>query len=215
MSGRNISLSTSSVNPLNAEKAFEAAKQTGYAGVELMISPSKDTQNPEHIKNLIQKHSLPVTSIHAPTLLLCKFVWGTDPGNKLTKSVEFAEQVGATSVVVHPPFKSNPYSKKFLQHVKNLQENTAVHIAVENMFPWSVRGKSRNIYGPDWEETCETVEHLTFDFSHAALSGIDVMAFFEKYHQKTRIIHLADGTREHVLYSDVYSSVFLQIFHML
>lgn len=191
---RTLSLSTSSVNPLNAEAAFKAASMTGYKGIELMVSPNRATQNVEHIKDLIEQYSIPVTSVHAPTLLLCKFVWGTEPGQKLTRSVKFAELLGATSVVVHPPFKNNPYSKKFLQHVKNLQEDTDVHIAVENMFPWGARGHTREIYGPSWEETCETAEYLTFDFSHAALSGMNVMEFFEKYHQKTRIIHLADGT---------------------
>lgn len=191
---RTLSLSTSSVNPLNAEAAFKAAATTGYKGIELMVSPNKSTQDAGHIQELIEKYSMPVTSVHAPTLLLCKFVWGTEPGNKLTRSVKFAEQLGATSVVVHPPFKNNPYSKKFLQHVKNLQEDTNVHIAVENMFPWGARGHNREIYGPSWEETCDIAEYLTFDFSHAALSGMNVLEFFKNYHEKTRIIHLADGS---------------------
>lgn len=192
---RAISLSTSSVQPLKAEAAFQAAKAAGYAGVELMIAPNRDIKDENHIKDLIQKHQISVTSIHAPTLLLCKFVWGTEPGQKLRKSVEFAEKVGASSVVVHPPFKNNPYATRFLPLVNELNKNSHVDIAVENMFPWVFQGKAKEMYGPSWDETCETVEHLTFDFSHAALSGMEILSFFEQYHQKVRVIHLTDGTQ--------------------
>jgi sugar phosphate isomerase/epimerase len=191
---RALHLSTSSVNPMKVESAFIAAAATGYEGIELMISPSKETQNLGYIKDLIQKYSIPVTSIHAPTLLLCKFVWGTNPGLKLKKSVEFAEQIGATSVVVHPPFKTNPYAHKFLANVNHLNNNSAVDVAVENMFPWTFKGRSKEIYGPSWEEAIKTAENLTFDFSHASLSGMDVMKFFTEHHQKVRVIHLTDGS---------------------
>jgi len=191
---RALHLSTSSVNPMKTETTFIAAAEAGYKGVELMISPSKETQNLNHIKDLIQKYSIPVTSIHAPTLLLCKFVWGTNPGRKLSKSVEFAEQVGATSVVVHPPFMTNPYAAKFLTNVKQLNDNSVVDVAVENMFPWAFKGHSKEMYGPSWDETISTADNLTFDFSHASLSGMDVMKFFTEYHHKVRVIHLTDGS---------------------
>lgn len=196
---RTLSLSTSSVQPLQAEPAFKAAQEFGYGGVELMISPNKDIQNADYVKNLIQKYSIPITSIHAPTLLLCKFVWGTEPGQKLSRSVEFAEEVGATSVVVHPPFKTSSYADKFFDNVKKLNDNSPVDVAVENMFPWAFKGHSREMYGPSWAETCEQVDNLTFDFSHASLSSMDVMEFFRNYHHKVRIIHLTDGsTRQKV-----------------
>lgn len=188
-----LSLSTSTVHPLKAEAAFIAAQRAGYSAVELMVTPSRDTQNPHHIQNLIQKYSIPVTTIHAPTLLLCKFVWGTDPAFKLERSVKHAEQIGAQSVVVHPPFKNNPYSKKFLNHVNTLQKTTQVQICVENMFPWA----GTEFYGPSWEETLDAVPYLTFDFSHAALSGMNVLEFFSAYHHKVKVIHLTDGTTRH------------------
>jgi len=179
---------------MKAEAAFKVAKQTGYGGIELMVSPSREIQNADYIKELIQKYQLPVTSVHAPTLLLCKFVWGTEPGHKLTKSVQFAEEIGATSVVVHPPFKNNPYSKKLISHANSLNADSSVDVAIENMFPWSFNGKSREMYGPTYEETAEQTTHLTFDFSHASLSGMNVMQFFANYHDKVRIIHLTDGS---------------------
>lgn len=187
---RMISLSTSSVNPLRAERAFQVAKHLGYEGIELMVSPSKETQNVDQIKALVDKYELPVTSVHAPTLLLCKFVWGMDPAGKLMKSVRHAERLGARSVVVHPPFKNSAYAKVFLDYVNRLQDMTDIKICVENMFPWV----GREQYGPSWEETCEKAPYLTFDFSHAALSGMNVMEFFNEWSHKVQVIHYTDGS---------------------
>lgn len=190
-----ISLSTSSVNPLNVGVAFEAAKLLGYDGIELMVSPSKLTQNLGYIQHMISETGVAVTSVHAPTLILCKFVWGTSPEGKLIKSVDFAEKVGATSVVVHPPFRTSDYSHKFIEVANKLNRENTPDVAIENMFPWMVKGKEVQMYGPRWEETCEKADHLTFDFSHAALSDMDILDFFNKYHHKVRVIHFTDGSK--------------------
>lgn len=197
-----ISLSTSSVNPLDVKVAFNAAKLVGYDGVELMISPSKLTQDLSYVQQLIDEMEMPVTSVHAPTLLLCKFVWGTGPEGKLTKSVDFARNIGADTVVVHPPFKTNHYAHHFIDIANKLTRENPVDVAIENMFPWMVKGREVQMYGPSWEETCEKADHLTFDFSHAALSDMDVMSFFNKYWHKVRVIHFTDGSKRNRMKGD-------------
>lgn len=197
-----LSLSTSSVNPLNIGVAFEAAKLLGFDGIELMVSPSKLTQDIDYVRKLVEDTGIPVTSIHAPTLLLCKFVWGTHPKGKLIRSVDFARDLGASSVVVHPPFKTSGYAHEFIEVSNQLSRETSIPVAIENMFPWMVKGREMQMYGPSWEETCELSDNLTFDFSHAALSNMDIMAFFEKYHEKVRIIHLTDGSKRTRLKGD-------------
>lgn len=200
-----ISLSTSSVNPMNVHVAFEAAQLLGYDGIELMVSPNKLTQDLEHMKKLVDSTGVPITSVHAPTLLLCKFVWGTSPEGKLVKSVDFAEKLGATSVVVHPPFKNNHYSDHFIDVANKLNRDSRVDVAIENMFPWVIKGREVQMYGPSWEETCERADNLTFDFSHAALSGMDILEFFNKYHHKVRVIHFTDGSRRNKAKGDAIS----------
>lgn len=190
-----ISLSTSSVNPLNVGVAFETAQLLGYDGIELMVSPSRLTQDLNYVKSLMEDTGIPVTSVHAPTLLLCKFVWGTSPEGKLVRSVDFANKLGANTVVVHPPFKTNHYAEHFIDVANKLNRNNPTDVAIENMFPWVMKGREVEMYGPSWAETCERADNLTFDFSHAALSGMDVMAFFNKYWEKVRVIHFTDGSQ--------------------
>ena len=189
-----LSLSSSSVNPLKVSASFVLAKRLGYDGVEVMVTPDKNSQTGSFIKALSDKHEIAVTSIHAPTLLACQFVWGTNPEYKLHKTVDLAKEVGATSIVVHPPFAKNPYAKRFLQVITDLEEDSGLNIAVENMFPWSARSKQFEIYGPSWEETTENVKSLTLDFSHAAAGGLDVIDVAKKHHAQIKVIHLCDGT---------------------
>lgn len=165
-----------------------------YDNMEVMVTPHKNSQNADYLKGLIDQHQIPIRSIHAPTLLLCQFVYGTEPVHKLKKTAELALAVGAKDVIVHPPFKANPYSKKFLKVIQNMEDETGLNFAVENMFPWAARGRTVEIYGPSYIEAAEKVNSLTLDFSHAAASGLDTLDFVKKYHHKLKVIHLTDGT---------------------
>lgn len=188
-----LNVSSASINPLNLEVAFETASRLKYDGIEVMVTPDKHTQDISKIKNLVQKYQMPVPTIHSPTLLVCSFVWGRKPEPKLQKTLELAQELGSKSIVVHPPFKTNPYSSRFLEVINSLEEHYDVDIAVENMFPWSFRSFTKEIYGPKWSDIAESAESLTLDFSHAAASGLDILSEIKKHHKKVKVIHLCDG----------------------
>jgi len=109
-----VGLSTSSVFPESTAAAFEIAALAGYDGVEIMVGMDSTSQDSTALRNLVQHYQLPILSLHAPCLLVTQRVWGTDSWGKLDKAREVAELVGATSVVVHPPFRwQREYAKKF------------------------------------------------------------------------------------------------------
>lgn len=191
---KRISLSTTSVKPLKIERSFQLAKEIGYTGVEVMITPEKNSHDIEYIKYLMDKYEIPVTSIHAPTLLACKYVWGTSNESKLIKSIEMAEAVGAKNIIIHPPVKYNAYANRFIGTINRLQKSTKVLLSVENMFPWQIRGHKIDMYAPTWDAICQSVDNLVFDFSHASLSGLDGVEFVKQYGSKLKVIHLTDGT---------------------
>ena len=146
MSGENIkvTLSTASVFPRRTAYAFEVAAHAGYDGMEVMVWGDTVTQNATKLLELSDRFHLPITSIHAPTLVVSQNVWGVRPARKLEKAVELAQAVGAPTVVVHPPFFWQPrYGAIFQNHVRNLMESTGVVIAVENMYPWRLKEKDR------------------------------------------------------------------------
>lgn len=190
-----IGLSTSSVYPLGLDETFSLAASLGYDGVEVMVTRDKRTQSADELRHLEELYGVPVLSIHAPVLLLTHFVWGTDPKVKLEKSAELARDVGASTVVVHPPFRwQRSYATNFLSIAAELERRYGVDISVENMFPWKMRGKNVGAYLPGHDIRDFDCAHVTLDFSHAALSGHDAMEIAQSVGTRLSHIHLCDGT---------------------
>ncbi|OCB24629.1 sugar phosphate isomerase/epimerase family protein, partial [Mycobacterium intracellulare] len=132
-----VGLSTASVYPLRAEAAFEYAARLGYDGVELMVWAESVSQDVAAVKKLSRRYRVPVLSVHAPCLLISQRVWGPNPIPKLDRSVRVAEQLGAQTVVVHPPFRwQRRYAEGFSEQVAKLEASSDVMVAVENMFPF-------------------------------------------------------------------------------
>src|SRR5690606_35619773 len=132
-----VGLSTAAVYPQGAATAFEMARTLGYDGVELMVWTDPVSQDIDKVAELSQRYQLPVLSIHAPCLLITQRVWSPDPWVRLARSVEAAERLGASTVVVHPPFRwQRDYARGFVKGVAELEAESGVAVAVENMYPW-------------------------------------------------------------------------------
>jgi len=199
-----VTLSTASVYPRKATYAFEAAADLGYDGVEVMVWSDETTQDAAALRRLSAEHDVPIRSIHAPTLLVSQRVWGRSPGPKLRRSVELAQEVGASTVVVHPPFRwQYRYAREFEDLVGELDETEGVTIAVENMYPWRSRKREMQAYLPGWDPSEHGYEHVTLDLSHAAVAQQDALALLDVFDGRLAHVHLADGsssiTDEHLV----------------
>lgn len=191
-----IGMSTSCAFPLGLEAAFRLGHLAGYDGIEVMVTNDSATQTAAPLLALSERYSMPILAIHAPVLLLTSNVWGRDPGVKLLRSAELAAEVGATSVVVHPPFRwQATYATDFERIVREVGQKTGIEICVENMFPWKIAGKSLKAYAPSPDPLDLDVAAMTLDFSHASLSGRDSLEMAMAMGDRLRHLHLCDGTR--------------------
>ena len=189
-----VALSTSSVYPLECAAAFELAERLGYDGVEVMVWTDPVSQEAGALKALSDLHSMPVVSIHAPTLLLTQRVWGPEPWPKVDNSIELATDLGADTVVLHPPFRwQKDYARAFADGVAFREHDTGIKLAVENMFPWRARNRSVEAYLPHWDPVDQPYDHVTLDLSHTATAGSDAMAMAAALGPRLAHIHLADG----------------------
>jgi sugar phosphate isomerase/epimerase len=193
-----VTLSTASVYPRRAAFAFEAAAELGYDGVEVMVWSDPATQDPAVLARLAADHGVPVRSIHAPTLLVSQRLWGYDPAPKLDRTVNMALELGASTVVVHPPFRwQYKYARRFQDHVRELKAETGVILAVENMYPWKARARSDRhyvAYRPGWDATDHDYDAVTLDLSHAAVAKQSGLGLVRTFGDRLRHVHLADGT---------------------
>lgn len=190
-----IGMSTSAVYPLSTENAFRLSRLAGFDGVEVMVTNDEVTQDAAALLELSTRYEQKILSIHAPVLLLTHFVWGRDPRVKLERSAELARAVGATTVVVHPPFRwQAQYARDFLRIVRETATTYDVEIAVENMFPWKIARQNLKAYSPGTDPTTMDCDAMTLDFSHAALSGRDSLELAVAMGTKLRHVHLCDGS---------------------
>jgi sugar phosphate isomerase/epimerase len=189
-----VGMSTSCVFPLPLDEAFRLASIAGFDGIEIMVTNDKRTQDAAALRSLSHRYRMPILSIHAPVLLATQFVWGVRPRVKLERSADLARNIGATTVVVHPPFLFQAaYSRVFENTVESVCERFGVEVAVENMFTWTIGGRDVRAYSPSPYPTDLNVSAMTLDFSHAALARRDSLEFALAMGSRLRHVHLCDG----------------------
>lgn len=190
-----ITLSTASVYPQGTADAFAMAADLGYDGVELMVWTDPVSQDIGAVQSLSDRFGVPVLSVHSPCLLITQRVWSPDPWIRLRRSVEAAEVLGASTVVVHPPFRwQREYAKGFVDGVARLEGETGIHVAVENMYPWKAAGREVAAYAPHWDPVDGPYPHTTLDLSHAAVAGGDSLAMAKALGDRLSHLHMTDGT---------------------
>ena len=219
-----VGLSTASVYPLKAEAAFDYAARLGYDGVELMVWAESVSQDIDAIAKMSAHYGVPVLSVHAPCLLISQRVWGANPIPKLERSVRAAEQLGAQTVVVHPPFRwQRRYAEGFTEQVAALEADSEVQVAVENMFPFRADrffgagptsiermrkrggrpGPGVSAFAPSYDPLDGGHAHYTLDLSHTATAGTDALDMARRMGEGLAHLHLCDGkgasTDEHLV----------------
>lgn len=209
-----VGLSTASVYPLRTEAAFEYAARLGYDGVELMVWGETISQDIDAVERLSGQYGMPVLSVHAPCLLISQRVWGASPIHKLERSVRAAEQLGAQTVVVHPPFRwQRRYAEGFTEQVAGLEADSDVMVAVENMFPFRADrlfgtgqpsiermrkrggrpGVGISAFTPSYDPLDGNHAHYTLDLSHTATAGTDAVDMAQRMGDGLVHLHLCDG----------------------
>jgi sugar phosphate isomerase/epimerase len=193
--GPRIVCSTVSLFSWPLHDVFPLLAETGFAGVEVMVTKDPDTQDHRRLGELAEDYGLEVVAVHAPFLLMTRGVWGTDPVGKIARAIELAEDVGASLVVVHPPYRwQSRYRAWLVDDFRALSDRTDVKVAVENMFPVRVRGRRLGAFHAIRTlEELEGFDHVVFDTSHAAVSGLDLVESLGTLRHRLRHVHLSDN----------------------
>lgn len=200
-----VALSSASVWPQPARAAFEMAVDLGYDGVEIMVWADVVSQDVAALRRLSEQYSMPILAVHAPCLLITQRVWSAEPEERLRKAVIVASDLGASTVVVHPPFRwQRRYADSFAELVAELEETSGIKVAVENMFPvrpphsWTrLRGGRTgglSAFRPSPDPTEVGYRNYTLDLSHAAAAHVDAVELMKRMGEGLTHVHLADGT---------------------
>jgi sugar phosphate isomerase/epimerase len=189
-----------------------------------MVWAEAVSQDIDAVEELSKRYDVPVLSVHAPCLLISQRVWGANPIPKLERSVRAAEQLGAQTVVVHPPFRwQRRYAEGFSDQVAELEASSDVMVAVENMFPFRADrffgagqtsiermrkrggkpGPGISAFAPSYDPLDGNHAHYTLDLSHTATAGTDAVDMARRMADGLVHLHLCDGsgasTDEHLV----------------
>jgi sugar phosphate isomerase/epimerase len=203
-----ILLSSGSLYTLPLEKTFHIASETGYDGMEVIIS---ETLGQDEAYRLLRKlkEVFPIYVLHAPFDLISG--WG-DRITALSKTVELAKGLSVPMVNFHPP-RWLDFEIKFwrwMYTVRDFQRELGggkVAIAMENM-PY--KGRLLRFNPNILRETRDVVRfiekrnlYFTFDCAHMGTAEANFEAHFLQLYKTKRVknIHFSDyrNHREHLL----------------
>jgi sugar phosphate isomerase/epimerase len=211
-----IALSTASLKTYDVARTFELAKDTGFEGIEIEIGNRWDTRQPDYLNRLKERYGLPIVSLHSPFEPKVEG-WPTGHTDRCLRSIALAEEVGAKTVVVHPPSRVStvqivwpelrarpfrityPYTwdKHHLHWLKNglasVQAGTQVTIVIESM---AYRRAFLGVWPTPWllntPEDWAQFPHWVMDTTHLGSGGFDVLALYEQLKSQLAHVHLSN-----------------------
>jgi sugar phosphate isomerase/epimerase len=177
-------------------EAFRHIAAGGFDAVEIMVTQDPATQEAHLMLPLAEEHGLRIEAIHAPFLLVTRRVWGPEPTGKIYRAVQLAEEVGASIVVIHPPYRWQMRFRRWVESdLAGFSARTGVTVAVENMFPIRLRGDGGGLrfHASQGFVDLEPFPYLVLDTSHAAVAGVDIREAFGRYRDQIQHVHLSQN----------------------
>lgn len=192
---RPVQCSTGPFWAFELARAMDALAEAGFKEIELMVTRDPVTQKPDIPAKLAEERGLKIASVHAPFLVITKSVWGLDPIGKITRGAEMCHALGASTMIVHPPYL---WEREFASWCQNeaegFTEETGIEVAVETMYPKWVAGRRVRAYR--WLEPKNLVDachHVALDTSHLTVSREDILDGYETLRPKLVHVHLSDN----------------------
>ena len=175
-------------------QVFDVLSRAGFTAAELMVTSERESQDAKTLAAMAGDFGIQVPAVHAPFLLLTRNVFTTDPLEKIKRSVELANGIGAPTIVVHPAYRWQlTYARWLESELLDYNANEGVTVAVENMFPVWVRGRGFTFHRSLGVEDMKKFPAVTLDTSHLAVSGIDIIKAFDELSDRITHIHLSNN----------------------
>ena len=176
------------------EETFELIGEAGFDGAELMIMQDKVSQDPHRLGALAARYGVPVPAVHGPFLVATWLVFGTDPKGKLERCVRFAETAKVSTVVIHPPYRwQTQYAAWLEEAIPRIREETGITVAVENMFPVNMNGRSLSFFSGTTPAELDRWPSLVLDTSHLAVVGGDLLASWDELADRVAHLHVSNN----------------------
>src|SRR6185369_3072733 len=175
-----------------SSEVFATLKKAGFDGIELMLPQFTKVSDADllEVKELLQRHDMPVLSVHQQLRFFTKTRIG-----EISEIFRIANIFGAKVIVLHMNTVGKQiFNQDYIEAIHVLQKKHDIKVGFENMEKFFGSLHRRHSWHSDhFADLMNTNDFfITFDVQHLAHSGGDIIAFFSK--NKTRIVnvHLSD-----------------------
>jgi sugar phosphate isomerase/epimerase len=197
-----ILVSTGSLAPRGAGDGASIARQAGADGLELLLNGRLLADGPERAARIADAHDVPIRSIHPPIRFISPRQHVHDD---LVAAAEFAREIpDCQTLVMHAVGGATLHSEqgraffRTIDAVTTILRKSGVRLAVENR--GTVQPQPRmdfldrlqNLY-----RVCEEWDlDITFDTSHAASFGLNILPALDVIYPRLANIHFSDRREE-------------------
>jgi sugar phosphate isomerase/epimerase len=192
-----LSLSTGCIYIYPLRSIFNIARKSGFAGVELVVSPEVELRGGKYVRRLAESFGLTIFSLHPPIL---PFPGWSNYRTAVTRLIDLALEVGAGYVVLHPPNARSLADDRGRSYMEALTEGlrrtegTDVRIAIENRAFF--RSSDRHYVLGDLRELRAFADELdlplVLDTSHAATTSYSLAEAYHIVADRLVNVHLSD-----------------------
>ena len=192
-----LSLSTGCIYIYPLRSIFSIARESGFAGVELVVSPEVEWRGGRYVRRLAASYGLTVFSLHPPIL---PFPGWADYRTTVPRLIDLALEAGARYVVLHPPNAHSLADERGRSYVEALTkgmqrtEGTDLRIIIENRAFF--RSSDRRYALSDLRELRAFADELdlllVLDTSHAATSDYSLAEAYHIFGDRLVNVHFSD-----------------------
>lgn len=195
-----FALSSGSLYTYGLDRVFALAAEAGFDGIEVVVDARFDSRQPDHLRRLMQRHELPILSLHAPFHPERLAAWPSTQPRSIAATAELARALEVGIVVVHlPRRKERAYTRWLCGAFGEWQrDHPDPVIAVENMplvrsrwWPFGPREGWRLNRLEQWAR----FPHLNLDTTHLGTKGLDPLAVYERVRERVVHVHLSNARR--------------------
>lgn len=168
---------------------FQSLKQAGVNGIELLIPLYASDKNIQNLKEILDKNAVPVFSIHQSLSKLHDITLA-----EIEKLCQIAKMFYATVIVLHAKTLGEKlFDSDFIDTLKKYQEKYNIAFGIENMEKSRFSTQPYTYNGKDLSSVIKKAGlNMTFDTTHLAQAGEEIIPFYLTNQERIVNIHLSD-----------------------
>ncbi len=192
-----ITLSTASLYLYPLRPIFALARDTGFEGLELALSPEVFVRGSGYVRDLSQEYGLPILTLHPPMIRIRGW---SEHHRLLPRMVPLARELGCQFIIIHAPKAVNltaGLGRQYLEAVEACVEELSQlspRLSLENQAVFQARDRDYVLSKPSslrrFADEYDLV--LTLDAAHAASFPYDLLEAYETLGSRLANIHLSD-----------------------